>query len=143
MRQYSKMVMKDLNNFIHTDFVMLFQNDGFIDNIGKWDESFLKYDYVGAPWWYKDDNNVGNGGFSIRSKKLLQILSSDESIEKYDPEDHHICRVYGDYLRKQHGINFAPEHVARKFSVETGKYVDQFGFHCSHQLEAYLRRISS
>ena len=143
IQEYSRMVMKELNSFINTDFVMLFQNDGFIDNINKWEDSFLAYDYIGAPWWYKDDKNVGNGGFSIRSKRLLEILSSDDSLESFDPEDHHICRVHGDYLREEHGVAFAPEEVARKFSVEVGRYTDQFGFHSSAQLEAYLRRISS
>ena len=143
IHQYSEMVMKDLNDFVHTDFVMLFQNDGFIDNINKWEDSFLDYDYIGAPWWYKDDKNVGNGGFSVRSKKLLGVLASDEKLKSFDPEDHHICRVHGDYLRSEHGINFAPEEVARKFSVESGRYIDQFGFHSSVQLDAYLRRISS
>ena len=143
IHQYSRMVIKELTNFINTDFVMLFQNDGFIDNINKWDDSFLKYDYIGAPWWYKDNNNVGNGGFSIRSKKLLEILAKDEHIEKFVPEDHHICRVYGDYLREKHGIIFAPEKIASKFSVETGEYVDQFGFHSDYQLKTYLKRISS
>jgi hypothetical protein len=140
---YSKLVVKELNDFIDTDFVMLFQNDGFIDNINKWDERFLDYDYIGAPWWYKDEKNVGNGGFSVRSKKLLKVLAQDESIKKYHPEDHNICRVYGKHLKDNHGIKFAPDGVASRFSVETGRYTDQFGFHCGHQLEAYLKRTSS
>ena len=141
--EYSRVVVKELNSFIESDYVMIFQNDGLIENISKWNDEFLNYDYIGAPWWYKDDNNVGNGGFSIRSKKLLKVLASDPKIDSYDPEDHHICRVHGDYLRDKHGISFAPEDLASKFSVETGRYINQFGFHGAHQLEAYLRRISS
>jgi len=143
LQKYSHFVVKELNNFVDTDFVMLFQNDGFIDNIDKWTDRFLDYDYIGAPWWYKDENNVGNGGFSVRSKKLLKVLADDEKIEKVVPEDHHICRTYGKYLREKHGIKFAPEELALKFSVEHGIYKDQFGFHGTWQLEAYLKRTSS
>lgn len=142
LRRYSYLAVKELNNYVDTDFVMLFQNDGFIDNVGKWTDRFLDYDYIGAPWWYKDHNNVGNGGFSIRSKKLLEVLATDKHIEQVVPEDHHICRTYGDYLREHHGIKFAPEELALQFSVEHGVYTDQFGFHGTWQLEAYLRRAS-
>jgi len=143
LHSYSYLVVKELNEFVDTDFVMLFQNDGFIDNVDNWTDRFLDYDYIGAPWWYKDHNNVGNGGFSIRSKKLLETLANDKHIEKVVPEDHHICRTYGDYLTENHGIKFAPEELALRFSVEHGHYKNQFGFHGSWQLEAYLRRSSS
>lgn len=143
LADYSHLAVKGLNEHINTDFVMLFQNDGFIDNVDKWTDRFLDYDYIGAPWWYKDHNNVGNGGFSVRSRKLLEVLAVDPHIKKVVPEDHHICRTYGDYLREHHGIEFAPEELALQFSVEHGTYRDQFGFHGTWQLEAYLRRTSS
>ena len=143
LKDYSYLIAKGLNSFITTDFVMLFQNDGFIENIDMWTDKYLDYDYIGAPWWYKDHNNVGNGGFSLRSKKLIEILATDEKILEVVPEDHHICRTYGDYLREEHGVKFAPEELASKFSVEHGQHGGQFGFHGTWQLEAYLKRISS
>lgn len=143
LQEYSKFIVKDLNNYINTDHVLIFQNDGFISNVKAWDEEFLNYDYIGAPWWYDDENNVGNGGFSIRSKKLLDILSNDDHIQDTDPEDHNICRVYGDYLKKEHGIKFAPERLAEKFSVENGNYSNQFGFHGKWHIDTYLKQTSS
>ena len=132
---------KDLNNYVDTDFVLIFQNDGFISDSSSWTEEFLDYDYIGAPWWYDDENNVGNGGFSLRSKKLLEILSNDSHIKETDPEDHNICRVYGDYLKETHGIKFAPESLARKFSVENGNFTSQFGFHGKWHMGSYIKKI--
>ena len=143
LARYSHFVIKDIYKYVNKDFLMLFQNDGFIENVDAWNDEVLDYDYIGAPWWYKDENNVGNGGFSIRSKKLLEVLSSDDKIKEFVPEDHHICRTYGKYLRDNHGIKFAPEPLAAKFSVEHGTYANQFGFHGTWQLEAYIRRLTS
>ena len=49
-------------------------------------DEFLNFDYIGAPWSEKvqvspdlvldmKENQVGNGGFSLRSHKLAQITS--------------------------------------------------------------------
>jgi len=134
---YSKFMIRNLNKYVQTEFVLTIQYDGFILNPQAWTDEFLHYDYIGAPWWYSDGRNVGNGGFSLRSKKLLKILATDKHIRKYSPEDHHICRTYRKYLEGK-GIKFAPEYVAAKFSLEgnihqlkTGQNIwkGQFGFH--------------
>jgi len=138
IEKYSIFCLEKMNDFVDTEFVLVIQYDGFILNSEAWSDEFLNYDYIGAPWWYMDDNNVGNGGFSLRSKKLLNILQNDINIQKTgEAEDHVICRVYGDYL-KSRGIKFAPESVARKFSIEGDSelpvkygsvWTDEFGFH--------------
>lgn len=139
LESYSHFFIKNVHDHVDTDFVLVIQYDGFILNPEAWNDEFLKYDYIGAPWWYEDDNNVGNGGFSLRSKKLLSILAEDESIVEFHPEDHHIARTYGDYLRTK-GIVFAPEHIARTFSIEGclkepvpvkygSVWTNEFGFH--------------
>jgi hypothetical protein len=138
--EYSKIFFYDLLDYVDTDFALVIQHDGFILNPAAWTDEFFKYDYIGAPWWYEDDNNVGNGGFSLRSKKLLQILKSDKNLTQYHGEDHCICRVYGDYLKTK-GIRFVPEKLASTFSIEGAllppsmpvKYgsvwKNEFGFH--------------
>ncbi|MFZ2252573.1 MAG: DUF5672 family protein [Minisyncoccia bacterium] len=136
---YSEFMLKKVNDYVDTEFVLIFQHDGFVLNARSWNDEFLNYDYIGAPWWYMDSNNVGNGGFSLRSKKLLTLLQNDAHIETIkDPaEDHVICRIYGDYL-KEKGVSFAPESLASTFSIEGDvslpvKYgsiwKDEFGFH--------------
>lgn len=130
--EYSKFMIKELNNYVDTDYVLIVQYDGFICNPNAWTNEFLKYDYIGAPWWY-DNHNVGNGGFSLRSKKLLNILQNDKNITVYHPEDNQICRIYREYLESL-GIVFANDDIAIIFSYECSpKYKDpwkdQFGYH--------------
>src|SRR5581483_1503806 len=105
---YSHFMIKRLASFVHTRFALVVQYDGFILNPRAWTDEFLKYDYIGAPWLYDDNWNVGNGGFSLRSKRLLDFLQADEHVTEYHPEDHHICRTYGPYLVSL-GFRFAPE----------------------------------
>ena len=132
---YSKFYIKELAPFITTSHVLIIHYDGYVLNWEAWDNSWLQYDYIGALWeWYKDDHMNGNGGFSLRSKKLLDILAKDEVITEFHPEDHVICRTYRRYLEKTYDIKFAPDDVCRKFSIEAyahtdNIYKDQFGFH--------------
>lgn len=131
--EYSNFMVRDLFHYIKTDFVLVIQSDGFVLNPDAWTNDFFKYDYIGAPWWYNDNKNVGNGGFSLRSRRLLEILESDSTITQTHPEDDIICRKYGEYLKTK-GIKFAPVSLAEKFSIEghgskDKEYKGQFGFH--------------
>jgi Protein of unknown function (DUF5672) len=133
---YNYFIMKRLASFVRTSFVLVVQYDGFILNPAAWTDAFLNYDYIGAPWWC--DHYVGNGGFSLRSKRLLDCLQGDDQITEFNPEDHHICRTYGPRLTNA-GIRFAPEALASQFSIEGFHATDpigrdrvwtgQFGFH--------------
>ena len=125
---YSRFIMKEVYKYVDTKYLLIFQNDGFILNPFAWSRQFLEYDYIGAPWWYDDDCNVGNGGFSLRTRRLMEAIALDDTITDCRIEDHAICRTYGAYL-KEKGFTFAPDHVARKFSVESEKWNMQFGFH--------------
>jgi hypothetical protein len=118
---------------VQTSHVLIIQHDGFILNPYAWDDEFLQYDYIGAPWCYDDGLNVGNGGFSLRSKRLLDILSTDEHIVQSHTEDYRIGRTYRRRLERR-GIRFAPESLASRFSIEGNikygwKWNNQFGFH--------------
>jgi glycosyltransferase involved in cell wall biosynthesis len=132
--QYSAFMMKDLDKFINTSHVLVIQHDGYVLNAKAWNDDWLQFDYVGATWGYKDGFNVGNGGFSLRSKKLIKILAEDPHISILHPEDDQICRGYRPYLEEKYKIKFAPEEVANRFSIEAygshdTRYSGQFGFH--------------
>lgn len=135
---YSKYYIKELNSLVDTSHVLIIHYDGYILNWEAWDNSWLQYDYIGALWeWYKDDKMNGNGGFSLRSKRLLEVLANDDVITEFHPEDHVICRTYRRYLEKTYDIKFAPDNVCRKFSIEAYNsndrlYKGQFGFHGFH-----------
>jgi hypothetical protein len=132
--EYSKFMIHGLNKFIRTDFALVIQYDGYIIHPELWTDEFLNYDYIGAPWWY-DENNVGNGGFSLRSLKLLESLQYFIASKKeLHPEDDFIGRKSRHILESDFDIKFAPEYIASKFSFEpNGKYPrflnNTFGFH--------------
>jgi tetratricopeptide (TPR) repeat protein len=72
---------------------------------------------------------VGNGGFSLRSRKLLEALQ-DPRIELVDAEDETICRTCRPLLERDHGIRFGSEALADRFSFEAAYPIGkQFGFH--------------
>ena len=128
--EYSRFVVKELGRYCHTEHMLLVQWDGYIINPQSWRPEFLEYDYIGAPWgWYQDTHRVGNGGFSLRSRRLLDALL-DEDIVDLDPEDEAIGRRYRPLLESKYGIRFAPEEIAEAFSYETiSPKGDPFGFH--------------
>lgn len=141
LRDYNQFNLKHLNDFVDTEFVMVAEHDGFILNPNAWTREFLKYDYIGAPLWVEDKLVVGNGGFSIRSKRLLELVQNDDNIQlgtraehKYaENEDWTICVTYRKYLEEK-GIRFAPVELAHNFSFEKNakygnKWTGQFGFH--------------
>jgi tetratricopeptide (TPR) repeat protein len=129
--EYSRFVMKELRHHIDSDHVLLIQWDGYVVNGAAWSDEFLLYDYIGAPWsrGVAGELTVGNGGFSLRSMRLLEALQ-DPAIPAGHPEDAHICRRWRARLEQAHGIAFAPESAARRFSIEYVPAADPtFGFH--------------
>jgi len=130
IREYSAFLLEDLSECIKSSHVLLVQWDGFVVNPTVWQADFLQYDYIGAVWPQFDDGmNVGNGGFSLRSRRLLRALQGPD-IELSHPEDVCICRINRRRLESKYGIRFAPEDVARQFSFEREKPSrTTFGFH--------------
>ena len=129
---YSRFITKELGQHIRTAFVLVVQWDGYVVDPSAWKPTFLEYDYIGAVWpQHADGKNVGNGGFSLRSTKLLRAISGADFrfIENF-PEDDLICRVNHAGLTQNHAIRFAPENIAQQFSYEWGAPVGStFGFH--------------
>jgi hypothetical protein len=112
---YSRFMVKALGDCIETDFALVVQYDGYVLNGRRWRAEFLDYDYIGAPW---SRGGVGNGGFSLRSLRLLKALR-DRRIAELVPEDVAICTTYRGLLESEYGIRFAPVDVAARFSFET------------------------
>jgi hypothetical protein len=132
--QYSDFMIKDLHKYVETEYVLIFQYDGFVLNADGWSDEFLKYDYIGAPWYHLGDLRVGNGGFSLRSKKLVEWLAHYYSKVgvRIHPEDVFISK-FARPLLEESGMRFAPENVAEKFSKEGNEHSvcwnGEFGFH--------------
>jgi hypothetical protein len=138
---YSKFILKELHKHIQTPYVLVVQWDGYVVDGRQWDHKYLDYDYIGAKWhWHQDGMNIGNGGFSIRSKKLLEVISKNEfPFMSNMNEDDQICRYYRSKLEKEFFIKFPTEELADKFSYErTLPNFQTFGFHGLFNMWRYL-----
>jgi hypothetical protein len=134
--EYSRFCIKNLNDYVDTDFCLIYHTDGFIINPHLWTDEFLQYDYIGAPWplyfnWVDPNKRVGNGGFCLRSKKFLQESTKLNYVS--GNEDYQLCYVF-DGILKSKGIKFAPVELASKFSLEMNTELNTdidkvFGFH--------------
>mgnify|MGYP003627442466 CR=1 FL=1 len=160
LKDYNIFILNELINYVDSEFVMMIQTDGYPIAPQNWSPLFLNYDYIGAPWSRTLNKNeasvpitptaeqlllragrsVGNGGFSLRSKRLLKEVASRNyqctplDWDEFDVkgfefnEDEYVCR----YLNKDlisKGFTFAPVEVAEAFSIENDLWVGQFGFH--------------
>jgi hypothetical protein len=127
---YSLFLLKDLVTQIRTDHVLIVQWDGFILDPAAWRDAFLDYDYIGATWpQFETGGRVGNGGFSLRSRRLLEACL-DPEFKAFHPEDVAICRENLALLTDCHAIRFAEPAMADQFSYErTRPAGSPFGFH--------------
>lgn len=154
---YSNFILKSLGDYIDTDYVMIIQYDGFATNKNYFNETYFNYDFIGSyttvnhppllrflketrtidlatQSWY----NIG-GGFSLRSKKILDALKDDriqESVYNYVSNSQHNCEdifvtiLYKDLLEKEYGITYAPADICLDFSSEILiGYESCLGFH--------------
>ena len=129
-RHYSQFMLGQLADHVRTEHCLVIQWDGFVIDPRQWDERFLKCDYIGAPWpQFSDSHDVGNGGFSLRSRKLLEACRSPGFTPSH-PEDVAIGRVNRAFLEREHGILFADIDAAARFAFERSAPPGRtFGFH--------------
>lgn len=132
---YSRWVVQELPRHISSPHVLISQWDGFVTQAHAWSDDFLAWDYIGALWPDQPENRkVGNGGFSLRSRKFLHAAQGLK-LKHFHPEDQMLCRDHREVLEKEHGIRFAPAAIARRFSYENEKpRQPTFGFHGPYNL---------
>jgi len=127
---YSRFMLRGLTPHVRTSHVLVVQWDGFVRDASRWDPTFLELDYIGAPWREPIAGQwVGNGGFSLRSRRLLDALL-DPEVQITHPEDEAICVTNRELLGVRHGVRIATPEVARRFSYERVEpTAPTFGFH--------------
>lgn len=127
---YSRFMLCGLGEHVTTDHVLIVQWDGYVLDATRWDPTYLDWDYLGAPLRGEPpERAVGNGGFSLRSRRLLQALSDPAMVVRH-PEDVCICHDNRERLEREHGIRFAPLALAARFAYERTEPVGPtFGFH--------------
>jgi len=178
----NRFLINNLHKYFETSHCLYVESDSFVVNADLWKEEFLKFDYIGAPWPNKiqmnphattvlnsvfigspgfpgpipvlnmEENCVGNGGFSLRSRKLLKTIAKmnyDSIKVPIKNEDLIICHfLYKEMINK--GIHFAPPKLAAQFATEGWHHLygqdanSVFGFHAKHMrgyfLKEYMRR---
>lgn len=136
--EYCRWLLYELPSKLRTKHFLIVQWDSWIINPGAWQDDFLRYDYIGAPWQHRLVHDhpsvaVGNGGFSLRSTALAKRVAKLDLPTRV-PEDHLICYTHR-YTLQAEGFKFAPVAIAERFAFETMPPADDmpppFGFHGS------------
>lgn len=163
LNEYSQFIILDLPDYINTSQCMTIHDDGFPINLHLWRDEFTKFDYIGAPWgkscsppvpvhlYYNGQVEGGNGGFSIRSKRLMDIGKeiaqsiANPTMREYVSsggflhEDGYFCYQIRPQL-KERGIRYAPFHISKRFAIESiledcdNDINGVFGFHAFKHL---------
>lgn len=132
LETYSRFMIKELVKYISTPWVLAVQWDGYVVDGSRWTDAFYQYDYIGARWPNSEEgSDVGNGGFSLRSSKLLRAIANDEfELCPDQGEDALICSTWRPALEEKYGIRFAPASAADLFAYEYAfPSRPTFGFH--------------
>lgn len=144
---WNKFMLFEADKHFTTSHYLFIDTDGFVINPNLWNDSFLEYDYIGASWDYHthitnspvvDDvvkqkgkavtNLVGNGGFTMRSKKLTSLIPKCTDT-RYTPEDVFLCINNYEFFKEQ-GVKYAPIELANLFSQDPlVNKNNTFGFH--------------
>jgi len=143
---YSVFMLKKAYQYVDTQHVLVVQRDGWILNPQAWNQAWLQYDYIGA--LFNQFDIMGVGGFSFRSRKIMEAISKkyphwdgtnehaqqlQKSMQMY--EDGEIAITYRAQLEAE-GFKFADLRTASLFSAGGNpnlKYHQPhpFGFHGS------------
>lgn len=160
--EYGWFMLFALWRVVATEFALVVQEDGWVLDGANWRDAYFDYDYVGAPihlaridtpegthWrrgfaWSTPEHPFGqgatpvqNGGFSLRSQRLMRALVEHPHIRVEVPppdgvggeplqmhwqhdallEDVQLTGVLRPALEAV-GLRFAPVEVARSFAIE-------------------------
>lgn len=126
---YSDFLLSHMADHLETSHCLVAQWDGHVIDAGRWRAEFLDYDYIGASWpQFDDGHDVGNGGFSLRSRRLMEACRHS-GFKASHPEDIAIGRINRSWLEGR-GMRFAPRTIADMFATErAGDLQTSFGYH--------------
>lgn len=145
INDYNYFMFLELGKYIQTSHCLTIQDHAKILDSNLWDNDWLQYSYIGAPWaiapnaYIANDgtrSRVGNGGFSLRDKLVLDIPRENNwylrEEQGWKNEDGQICCYWKKELLAL-GIKYAPIEVAVRFAFETPTLenynIKPFGYH--------------
>ena len=126
---YSDFILARMVDHVETSHCLIAQWDGYVLDASRWLPDFLSHDYIGASWpQFDDGHDVGNGGFSLRSRRLMELCRAS-GFQASHPEDIAIGRINRYWLEAQ-GMRFAQRVLADRFAAErAGDPGHSFGYH--------------
>ena len=141
LTEYSAFMIKECWKHVPTEYMQIVQHDGWILNPDKWEKDWYRYDYIG-PLFLREtkinNNSVGSGGFSLRSKKLMKFVAENSGPyvpgwgwHGYIHEDGVIAKGMKNLIAKS-GFAFAPPDRAARYAYGGNKAMyceNPFGFH--------------
>lgn len=144
---YSKMMMSpDFWRQLRAPKTLIFQVDSGMrhNRILR----FMEYDYIGAPWVHQVTTNpsifVGNGGFSLRTKKYMQEIVKIhpcQSTPDVLPEDVY----FGINICNFDDVCLPSFEEASMFSLEYARHTNPMAFHQAYRFDihpqSYLKDI--
>lgn len=146
---YSIFCLTEMYKHFDTEHVLIVQHDGWIINPDTWTDTWLQYDYVGPLFIQFDE--VGSGGFSLRSKRLMRgaaervQLLSGLTWDGTEEQANIIQSSLGNYedgvlslQMKKDGYKYPSKAEAGKFCQGGNPnakyyYSHPFGFHSARQ----------
>jgi hypothetical protein len=104
--------------------------DAAITDTSMWTPEFMEYDYIGARWpWMPTGKNIGNGGFAMMSKKLMETVTALPEFAHSKSLDAEIGQEWRAKLEMK-GIKFPSEELADRFAYERAvPNAPSFGYH--------------
>lgn len=116
INEYSDFCVHDLHRYFSTPHCLIVQHDGWITDPTQWDDSWLNYDYIGVDCrWARARRGGGVGGFSLRSKRLLE--ATDDRLARP-------CGIHEDYeiavkcRSRFEEFSFSPTCVCARWGVD-------------------------
>ena len=141
LEEVGRLLWYDVPRLVETSHALFVQWDGWPINGSIWDSRWLNFDFIGAPWgWHGDGLEVGNGGFSLRSRRLMRrVAELPRTYWLGAPEDAVLCRVHRPRL-EQLGFRWASVEEAERFAFERAAPRPSFGFHGAWNFPSVLNR---
>ena len=137
--EYSKFVFLDLGKHIETSHCLMVQDHGYVISPEMWVNEWLDLDYLGCAWavvpnTYMANNGErvrnGNGGFSLRSKKLLDLPKKMgwylREEQGWKNEDGNVTCYWRKEMLEQ-GINYGSLADAVDFGYEKPMMENNYG----------------
>lgn len=119
---YSVFMLTRVHEYIDTPHFLIVQRDGWVLNPESFDPAWLELDYV-APMFMQYDK-VGSGGFSLRSKKMMQEIS--ETIPFWDGSEKEAQRIQKLLNYYEDGVISFTKFI-KPFKIATLEQAARFG----------------